>query len=84
MLITKAQIEKACNLNLVEINDAMLAGGYTDKYTAAKFLGMNSSGQFVYEVSGWDNIEGEMVTGKVYLKFVRGALAQGFYLAGDY
>ncbi len=84
MLITKAQIDKACNLNPVELNDAMLAGGYTDKYTAATFLGMNSSGQFVYEVTGYDYVEGEPVTGKVYLKFVRGALAQDFYLAGDY
>lgn len=84
MLISKAQIDEACSLDVTKVNAAMLAGGYTDKYRSVKFLGMNNMGSFVYEVTGWDDVEGEEVTGKVYLKFVRGALDMGYYLAGDY
>ncbi len=84
LLLTREEVAHACNLSDTEVFNAMMAGGYTEKLWGTTFLGMNPNGSFVYEITYESHEDGEDATGRVYLKFVRGAMSKDYYLAGDY
>lgn len=79
MLMTTSQVVRAMDLTVARVNLAMRRGGYTDAYTAAKFVGLNRAAQFVYQVSGWDYVEGATVTGQVFIEYNNEGV-----LVGDY
>ena len=83
MLLTEQEVQHAMKLIPADIKQAVLAGYETEDVYACRFMGMNANGTFVYEVDYEDTVSGDG-TCKLYLRYVRGALAQGFYLVAEF
>lgn len=85
MLLTKEQIKWAMNLSTEEVRQAVNAGGYgSHDVLDSTFLGVNPTGQFVYEITfPYPEDEGT-ASGNLYLKFEREAFSKKFILKGDF
>ena len=83
MLLTQAQVNKAFNLSVEEVNDALKRNGYTDAMLTATCEGMTGRGVFVYQTTYHDIIEGRTDNGKLYIKYEQHG-APTPYLTADY
>jgi hypothetical protein len=69
MLLTQAQVDKAFNLSVQEVNEALARNGYFDPMLTASCVGMTCKGVFVYQTTFFDRDESRMDNGKLYIKY---------------
>jgi hypothetical protein len=69
MILKKEHVTKAMQLGAGDINRALERGGYTDKVTSVDFVGMTTTGNFVYDTEYFDLDTGNKQTGRVYVSY---------------
>jgi hypothetical protein len=69
MLLTQAQVDKAFNLSVQEVNEALARNGYFDPMLTATCEGMTCKGVFVYQTTFFSRDESRMDNGKLYIKY---------------
>lgn len=85
MLLTKAEIDTACSLDLAALKAALERGGYSaGDIRIAAFKGMNPNGTFVYEVTYPSSDDDSDGTGYVYVKYARAKFSLKFQLEADF
>lgn len=88
MLVPQSLIAQAQNLSITDICHALARSGRAvarNEITGVKFLGMTTTGSFVYEIAGPDpRGEDHITLGRVYVKFRRLPMSSEFQLVADY
>ena len=68
-MISATNLEKYSKLSVNQLKFIALSSGYYEcNFKQAKFLGLNSVGQFVYRVSFFDTYSGESKSAKVFVR----------------
>ena len=85
MLISRELLNRATELTLADIRAALSTTGYgnLNDLRDARFLGMDPTGSFVYEIS-YDEGEEELSRGNIYIRFRRGAFGKNFEFAAEF
>ncbi len=84
MLLTHEQLHYASTLRAGGVDEALVRAGYTDNaLIAARFEGMNDSGQFIYDIL-FSNLEAPhgFDHGRVFLKYYE--QPAGIVLLGEF
>lgn len=85
MLITLELLTRATQLTLADIRAALSRNGYSgnDDMVSAQFLGMNTTGTFVYEIQ-FDAGEEELGRGRIYVELRRVPLKNDWNFYAEY
>lgn len=88
MLIPMSVLHIALNMDLVHIDMALKSTGYlagADDMTSARFLGMNTEGKFVYEITFKDPDSPDGIgKGNIYVEIVYDKASCLFFYHADY
>lgn len=69
MLLKKEHVTKAMQLTTGDVRQALQRSGYTDPISAVTFMGMTTSGSFVYDVSYINIDTGHTEDGAVFVYY---------------
>jgi hypothetical protein len=69
-MITAEKITKLSTLKPKDLDAALTTGGYSmfERPLTCKFLGITTGGDFCYQFTYVDSTEGEVSTGKLFVK----------------
>jgi len=84
LLLPRDKVIHAMSLDAAGVREAMKASGYHDEFKTAWFVGMSTSGSFVYELNWHDDHTGKMEAGHIFLNYLRKEGTSNFTLLAEF